>query len=198
MSESLASLILLLQIGAPADANKEAEEANKLADEILASRDTPTSFMLKAQAYAVKGRWNEALKTYAVGLKPHIRRDYADGLLDLVNRHPMLRRPDKLDIPDPLRAEAFFTTGLRHFGGKNYLDAEKAFLSAVEADNQDARYFYYLGLTRMALGKRDDATADYQQGAVLETQGKPGRAAVSESLETIQGTPRQTLNSFRP
>ncbi len=198
MSDSLASLILLLQIGAPADANKEAEEANKLADEILASRDTPNSFLFKAQAYAVKGRWNEALKTYVLGLKAHIRRDYADALIDLVNRHPMLRRPDHLEIPDPLRAEAFFTTGLRHFGAKNYLDAEKAFVSAVEADNQDARYFYYLGLTRMALGRRDDATADYQQGAILEAQGKPGRAAVSESLETIQGTPRQTLNSFRP
>jgi tetratricopeptide (TPR) repeat protein len=198
MSEQLASLILLLQLGAPPDVSKEAEEANKLADEILASPDTPNSFMLKAQAYAVKGRWNEALRTFALGLRPHIRRDYADVLIDLVNRHPMLRRPDKLDIPDPLRAEAFFTTGLRHFGAKNYLDAEKAFLSAVEADNQDARYFYYLGLTRMALCKRDDATADYQQGAVLEGQGKPGRAAVSESLEGIQGTPRQILNSFRP
>jgi hypothetical protein len=68
----------------------------------------------------------------------------------------------------------------------------------VTAFNQDARYFFYLGLTRLALNKPGDAEADFEQGGRLEAQGQPGRSAVSAALERIQGSPRKTLNRFRP
>ena len=54
------------------------------------------------------------------------------------------------------------------------MDAEAAFTGAIQADNQDARYFYFLGLTHLALNRRDDAHADFEEGARLEEQHRPG------------------------
>jgi tetratricopeptide (TPR) repeat protein len=192
----LASLVLLLELTGQAGSGPEPDEATKLADEVLASPEA--SFALKAQALAIKGQWTKALLTYAEGLRPHIRRDYADGLLEIVQNHPGLKRRDSLRVADPLLAEAHFGDGLRRFAARRYADAEEDFLAAIEADSQDARYYYYLGLARLAQGKRNEAIYDFEQGARLEDAGRPGRAAVSEALERIQGAPRQTLNRYRP
>lgn len=194
----LAALVLLVELNGQAEPGADVDEATKLADEVLAAKDGPNSFMLKAQALAVKGLWTKALQTYADGLKSHVRRDYADGLVDLINRHPALKRPDSLAVPNPLLAESHYATGLRRYFARRYADAEAAFLSAIEADSQDARYFYFLGLSRLALGKREDANADFDQGSRLELQNRPGREAVSTALERVQGTPRLTVNRFRP
>ena len=59
--------------------------------------------------------------------------------------------------------------------------AGKEFAAAVENDNGDARYYYFLGLARLAQGKRD-AYEDFDQGARLEELGRPTRAAVPSSV----------------
>src|SRR5262249_3261869 len=46
------------------------QEAIRLADEVLASKDAP--FDAKAQALAIKGQYTEAIRTYAQGLKPKL------------------------------------------------------------------------------------------------------------------------------
>jgi len=71
-------------------------------------------------------------------------------------------------------------------------------LAAVEADDQDARYFYFLGLARWALDNRADAKADFEDGARLERANRPGRKAVSTALERVQGPARQAVNGVRP
>ena len=142
--------------------------------------------------------WTPALKTYAAGLRPHLRRDYADGLADLIERTPALRRPAAMDPPNPLLADATYASGLRHYFARRYGDAEAAFVKAIEYDNQDARYFYFLGLSRLALDKTTDADADFREGAQLELLNRPGREAVSTALERVQGSARQALNRVRP
>jgi len=195
--EALRALVLLAELGV-LPGGPEQDDVNKLLDEVLNAKDGPDTFLVKSQALALKGLWTPALKTYVAGLKPHIRRDYADGLAFLVEGHPALRRPRSMDPPNPLLAEANYASGLRHYFARRYADAEGAFTRAIEYDNQDARYFYFLGLSRLAQNKQSDADADFREGAQLELLNRPGREAVSTALERVQGTPRQAVNRVRP
>ncbi len=124
-------------------------------------------------------------------------REYGNGLLYLVLNHPRLKRPDSLRTPNPAEAVRHFAGGLNFYFDRDYLNAEKSFLLAIENDTQDARYFYYLGLSRLAQNKRRDANDDFNQGAMLERLNRPAPAMVSESLERIQGPTRRIVNDIR-
>jgi tetratricopeptide (TPR) repeat protein len=175
------------------------EEADRLADEVLASaKDDPAGLVLKAQAYAIKGLWTKALTTYVEGLRPHLRGEDADALLDIIDRHPALKRPDSLKTPNPSAAAQHYSTGLRLFFERKYADAEKEFVSAAENDSLDARFFYFLGLSRLMLDHRDAAIADFEQAANLERLHRPDKATVNAALERVQGAARQEMNRYRP
>jgi tetratricopeptide (TPR) repeat protein len=193
------SLLVLLPVQAPGlpSTGPNVREAEKLADEILAQGDK-ASFDARAMALAVKGLYTRAVNTYLAGLRDKglLAPGYANGLLELIDKHPALSRPESLTVPDPLAGEKAYATGLNFFAQKKYVDAEREFLSAIENDNGDARYFYYLGLTRLALGKRD-AYEDLDAAARLERLGRPGSAAVSRALERVQGPMRKVLNDIR-
>jgi Flp pilus assembly protein TadD len=111
--------------------------------------------------------------------------------------HPALKRPDPIRPPDPLRAEGFYARGLRLYFQGHYEAAEQEFLQAVRFSDQDARYLYFLGLSRLNLGKLDLAREDFRAGARLEVLEKPARGAVSLSLERVQGPHRLLLNAYR-
>jgi TolA-binding protein len=104
--------------------------------------------------------------------------------------------PDGGPAPDPLAAEKHYAAGLNFYFARNYRSAEKEFLAAVENDGQDARFYYYLGLSRLLQNKRG-AAKDFEQGAVLEARGRPAPAAVSASLERVQGPARRRVNEAR-
>jgi tetratricopeptide (TPR) repeat protein len=173
------------------------EEAEKLADEVLKAPADKVPFDVRAQALAVKGRWTLALQTYVEGLRPLMPRQYGSGLVYLIANHPRLKRPDSLRIANPMEAEKHFAAGLNFYFERDYANAEKEFLLTVENDSNDARYFYYLGLSRLAQNKRRDAQDDFDQGATLERLNRPAPAAVSESLERIQGPTRRIVNDIR-
>jgi hypothetical protein len=172
-------------------------EAEKLADEVLAMGDK-APFDVRAQALAVKGLYTRALAVYTAGLREKglLAPAHANALLELIGNHPMLRRPESLAIPEPAEAEKHYAAGLNFFFRRNYPDAEKEFLSAVRNDNGDARYYYYLGLSRLAQGNRD-AYEDFDQASRLERLGRPDQATVSSALERVQGPMRRTLNTVR-
>jgi tetratricopeptide (TPR) repeat protein len=202
--QDMKRLVLMFALGlqAPLLPGEEPglEEAEKLADEVLkAAQDAPGSvpFNVLAQALAVKGRWNVALQTYVEGIRPMLPRRYGDGLVYLIRNDPRLKRPDSLRTPNPLQAEKHFAAGLNFYFDRDYANAEKEFLLTVENDSQDARFFYFLGLSRLAQNRRRDGYADFNQGAMLERLNRPSPAAVSESLERIQGPTRRIVNEFR-
>ena len=174
-----------------------AREAEKLADEVLAMGDK-APFDVRAQALAVKGLYTRALRTYTTGLRDRglLAPAYANALLELISEHPMLKRPDSLIVPEPAEGEKHYAAGVNYFFAHRYADAEKEFIAAVENDGSDARYYYYLGLSRLAQNKRD-AYEDFDQAARLERLGRPGRGAVSASLERVQGSMRRVLNEIR-
>lgn len=172
-------------------------EAEKLADEILGAPANTVPFNVRAQALAIKGRWTLALRLYVDGLRPSLPRERADGLLYLILHHPCLRRPDSLRVPDPIEAEKHFAAGVNFYFEGDYADAEKDLLIAIENDSQDARYFYFLGLSHLALNRRLDALADFEEGAILERLSRPSSRAVSQTLERVQGKKRRILNEVR-
>lgn len=84
-----------------------------------------------------------------------------------------------------------------YFAGR-YADAEKAFAEAAKADPADARYWYFLGLSKYAQGRSSDAANDFKTGAEWESRAKPGRRSVAAALERIQGPARLALEAARP
>ena len=189
-------VLLLVGVQPPAPEELALDEANKLADKVLARKDIDRYPLLKAQALAVKGLWTQALNSYVTGLQPHLSRELMAGLRYLVENHPMQRRPDRLTVPQPMQGEKLFAVGLNRFFARDYAGAEKDFTRAIENFDRDARYHYFLGLARLRQGKRG-AMEDFEQAAKLELQGWPARTAVDASLERIQGRPRNLINEAR-
>ncbi|HXG10496.1 MAG TPA: hypothetical protein VNK04_12105, partial [Gemmataceae bacterium] len=208
---------------AAADARKSAEAAQKtvkdLADKVKAAED---------QRQAAEDRLKAvAARLEAAGVKPddpakgvdelaaarkaaeavlndlarklkEAKQLSADALAELVQNRPAPKQLETSTGANPLMAEEHYAAGLRAYRARDYATAEKEFLAAIENDSQDARYHYYLGLARLGLNKRDEAFGDFEQGARLEAQGRPGKRAVSAALERVQGLPRLTVNRFRP
>lgn len=176
----------------------ELDEAIKLAEQAI--RDgNPEGHLIKALALARKGRWTEAVLEYGKGLEK-IDKDpeHVKGLRFLMENHPALRIPDGSMPADPINAEKHYALGQRLYWSRQYAAAEKEFLQAVRYHDQDARYMYFLGLARLAQGKRAFAEASFRRGGMLEQANKPASATVSSVLERVQGTDRQLLNKYRP
>ena len=91
-----------------------------------------------------------------------------------------------------------YTKGLRAYRDGNYQDAEKEFQEAVENDQQDARYYYYLGLARWSLGKKEVAADDFRAGAKLEKENKPSHIFIQLALDGAEEEALRDLGRFRP
>ncbi len=199
LPDSLRAMVLLTVLGFQAPVGQltpKQAEALKLAEEILAAPPDSVPFEARAQALAIKGLWTRALNTYVEGLQPHLKREHAEALLDLVQKHPVLKRPDSLATPNSFDGERRYGAGLRNYFNRRYKAAEQEFVAAIEQDNQDARYFYFLGLSKLAQNNTD-AQEDFEQGAKLEAQSRPSSTTISISLERVQGRARRVLNEAR-
>jgi hypothetical protein len=192
------ALLAALTLQAPAlpPADPARDEADKLADEVLKAPADAVPFDVRAQALAVKGRWTLALITYVDGLRRLLPPEYAAGLAELVRNHPRLRRPDGTGTVNPLEASKHYAAGLNFYFDGDYGSAERAFAEAVDNDPNDARYYYFLGLSRLALGK-PEGREDLDQGGALEQQGRPPSPVISAALERVQGRLRRVVNEAR-
>ncbi|GIW80822.1 MAG: hypothetical protein KatS3mg105_2629 [Gemmatales bacterium] len=197
------SLLTAAFIAAQDDEDEEApdpriEEAIKLAEEAIRAGNLE-GHLIKALALGQKKMWNAAVLEYVEGLARLAKKpERAEQLRMLIENHPAFKIPDGLRPPNPMLAERHYAHGLRHYWARRYRDAEKEFLTAVSYYDQDARFMYYLGLARLAQGKQELADNAFKRGGLLEAQNKPGRAAISNTLERIQGRTREHLNRFRP
>jgi hypothetical protein len=198
-------LAAALAVGAPADDDDEdrptpeLDEAIRLAEEAIKAGN-PEGHLIKGLALAKKGYWTEGVLEYSKGIELLKKRDpeQAKGLRFLMENHPGLRTPDGIKPSNPLEAEKHYALGLRLYWNRNYDQAEKEFLSAVRYQDQDARYMYFLGLSRLAQGRRAFAVESFRRGGMLEQQNKPASATISMTLERVQGPDRLLLNKYRP
>nr|XP_041567199.1 tetratricopeptide repeat protein 37 isoform X2 [Taeniopygia guttata] len=95
-----------------------AEEAIKALEQITDGSSDPVISALRGQAYLNKGLMNQASK---------------------ISQELLLSHPDV--------AEAHALEGFIHYSQKNYEQAEKSFLNAIERKAGTAEYHQYLGLT---------------------------------------------------
>jgi tetratricopeptide (TPR) repeat protein len=174
------------------------DEAIRLGEAAIRAGN-PEGYLVKGLALARKGMWTEALQSYTEGLRRIIKPDQGAGLYYIIDHHPAFQLPDALRNPDLAVAEKHYANGLRDYFLGRYPQAEKELLEAYRNNGQDARILYYLGLARLGQqGKRDQAIVNFQMGALLERQQKPGSAAVGAALERVQGAPRRSLETYRP
>ena len=88
--------------------------------------------------------------------------------------------------------------GITAYRGGNYAAAEKALVEAAKFDPNDALAWYFLGATRWANGKTDEAKADFKQGAEREQLRIVPTRQIDSSLSPIQGPARDALSAVRP
>lgn len=168
-------------------------ELKKVADELVKAKLLDP----KAGKGAILEGVQAAVKTAAASDREGAMRALQAELASV--REQLKQRRTTLEAPavlDPAQGERLYDVGLFFYHRGQFEAAEKALLAAIEQDGQDARYHYFLGLTREQQGKRE-AQDDFQLAVQLEQRGLPGRAAVSSALERVQGPPRRSLNAIR-
>ena len=75
--------------------------------------------------------------------------------------------------------------------------AHKLLSDAIEQKTIDPRCYYFRGVTYTRLGRPDDATKDFQEGARLEARDVQKTYPVNRSLQRVQGKVRITLEAHR-
>ncbi|NXS55940.1 TTC37 protein, partial [Brachypteracias leptosomus] len=118
---------LILQLKAEAlikiaDADA-AEEAIKALEQIVDASTNPMVLAVRGQAYLIKGSVDQA----------------SEISQELLQSHPDL-------------AESHALEGFIHYSQKNYEQAERSFLNALERKDEAAEYHQYLGLTYWFMG----------------------------------------------
>jgi hypothetical protein len=75
-------------------------------------------------------------------------------------------------------------------------DAESLLSRALVLNDQDPRLYYFRALSRLRLGRGDEARRDMAAGAAREA-GRANRYAVGAALQRVQGSHRLLLEQYR-
>lgn len=100
--------------------------------------------------------------------------------------------------PDPQQALAAYRAGRNAYIDQRFAEAEARFQAAIETDPRDARYHYFLGLARWALGKPESAIDCFQAAARLEKDHQPSPVFITLALEAVPEKEMAILNRYRP
>ncbi|HYV36626.1 MAG TPA: hypothetical protein VE988_13020 [Gemmataceae bacterium] len=184
---------------------KKLEESIKIAQDLISrSTDKKTQgegYMLLGAAQARMGQSTEGLKNFVKGLKMAHPDWSTEELERIIVSHPAFQQPDVGTAqPNPVMSEKHYGLGLDLFWAKKYADAEAEFAKAIAFYDEDARYRYFLGMSRYMQGtatKRKQADFDFSRGAQLESSRHPTTGEVNASLERVQGDLRKVLNGYR-
>jgi tetratricopeptide (TPR) repeat protein len=156
--------------------------------------------MLWGQALARQGKRTDGLQLYTKGMQLAYPGAATKELSRLVEENPAFQQTERPGTPNSFLAERSFGKGLHAFWSGQYAAAEDEFGKAVAQYDQDARYQYYLGLSRLlqdTKAKRQQARHNFETGARLEAENRPGPRVVNASLERLQGQLRYFLDEYR-
>ncbi|MGW8256681.1 MAG: hypothetical protein ACWGMZ_04265 [Thermoguttaceae bacterium] len=90
-----------------------------------------------------------------------------------------------------------YGSGVEAYFSGNYIYAYNRLTAAIKAGSRDPRVYYFRGLAYVKLGRKQDAKLDFQKGANLEIKDVNQFYGVPRSLERVQGSVRQLLESYR-
>jgi tetratricopeptide (TPR) repeat protein len=178
-------------------ADPRLQEALDQADRLIAAGDA-RGYLIRGEALCRLGRWNEGRQALIEGARRALPPGDGERIAFLLQNHPAFQRREGVKPPDPVLGEEYYAAGLREYFDGRFVPAERNFSDAVYYNDQDARYLNFLGLAQLAQGgKRQQAVENFRMAGRLEAQAKPSSAAVSVSLERVQGPPREFLNQVR-
>jgi hypothetical protein len=104
--------------------------------------------------------------------------------------------PAAADVRDfPPTADAYGRGVHAYFAGRT-AEAESLFTSALKIRPSDPRIWYFRAMSRLRMGRGDEARSDMATGADLEAE-RPGRYAVGTALLRVQGSNRLLLEKYR-
>jgi hypothetical protein len=193
------SLMLVLIADPEGVIPPDVQEALNLADALIVQKEF-LGYIIKADALAKIGRFNAALSAYSTGIKALkvLPKEY-EGVLDrILAKHPAMQQLEINVEADPSRSLKHYALGLEHYRARQYALAEEQFKTAISHWNKDARYMYFLGLSRWTIGRKEMADADFKAGSLLEMKGLPLPKVITEVLERVQGEPRAAVEAARP
>jgi tetratricopeptide (TPR) repeat protein len=96
---------------------------------------------------------------------------------------------------DSLRAAVLFARGVAAYQRSQLDSADAAFMSALSLAPDWAAAYYDRGVVRSALGRRNDAAADFQQYLRLEPAAA-NRAELSRRIVALQESPLSPTRAF--
>lgn len=97
---------------------------------------------------------------------------------------------------EPLSITRVYGAGVHAYFSGDYQRSYDDLTDTIEAGSMDPRARYFRGLAALALGRLDEAEADFSRGALLEA-APGGNWPVSRSLERVQGHQRFQIERHR-
>jgi tetratricopeptide (TPR) repeat protein len=96
-------------------------------------------------------------------------------------------------VPAKADGKALYAQGLEEYRDGRYAKAQALLERSVEASDADPRAWYFLALTRWALGDLPAGDEAARQGAAIERLGTFEKGLIARSLESVQGRWRYRL-----
>lgn len=93
-------------------------------------------------------------------------------------------------------ANMLYSRGVHAYFDGRTLQAELYLTQAVEANPNDPRPYFFRAMSQWRQGRQEQARDDMQIGAGIEAR-RPGRYAIGEALERVQGNGRLVLEEYR-
>jgi hypothetical protein len=90
-----------------------------------------------------------------------------------------------------------YGNGVHAYFAGDFVNAYDQLTAAATAGSRDPRVYYFRGLAYLKLGREPEATQDFKKGAELESKDLNRSFNVARSLERVQGTARQQLETYR-
>jgi tetratricopeptide (TPR) repeat protein len=191
-------LSLARVLASPDATDADLVQAAQLADQAIAAGQ-PEGYLVKARVLHRQKKFGEAVETSLLALQHLTPEEYGSNWTALAREYAESKGDWAVANSKPNRAAAdpLFSTGMRHYFAHQFAEAETKLAEAVKNNPKDARYYYFLALSRLPQGKVEAAQDDLNHAVALERQGLPDRDTINGSLERIQGAERQWINRFR-
>jgi hypothetical protein len=93
-------------------------------------------------------------------------------------------------------ATSLYGRGVHAYFAGRAGEAEHLLSRALGFEPSDPRVFYFRSLSRLRLGRRDEACSDMAVGAALESE-QANRFAIGAALQRVQGRDRLLLEQYR-
>jgi len=124
----------------------------------------------------------------------------------LKRKFPFSSAPEPTPEPRPVQVSGraneevagnAYGAGYELYWSGHQNEALSAFKNALNYSNGDARYWYYKGLSELALGDDQAAHASFSQGVRLELRNMPDSQTVGVALVRLQGPVRRHLEELK-